>query len=58
MLIFSVSEARKHWAQIMEWVSKGQHIYISKRGKIVAVIVPASEIPSLLPMEDKDREDY
>lgn len=44
MISYSVSEARKHWKTVLELVEiEKKHVFITKNGKIQAVLVPFEE---------------
>ncbi len=43
MITIGSFEAKTHWSELLDQVSNGQEITITKRGKPVAVLIPASK---------------
>ncbi len=43
MITIGSFEAKTHWSELLNQVSNGQEITITKRGKPVAVLIPASK---------------
>jgi prevent-host-death family protein len=41
----TVRELRNNYSQVLRWVSAGQEVSVTRRGKIVAKVVPPSEPP-------------
>lgn len=39
----TVRELRNHYAQVLKWVSSGQEVAVTRRGKVVAKVVPPQE---------------
>ncbi len=37
----TVRELRNNYAQVMKWVGKGEEVEVTRRGKVVAKVVPA-----------------
>jgi prevent-host-death family protein len=37
----TVRELRNNYAQVMRWVGKGEEVEVTRRGKVVAKVVPA-----------------
>jgi antitoxin (DNA-binding transcriptional repressor) of toxin-antitoxin stability system len=42
MKTVTVSQLRKNWRQVLEWVANGEEVELTLRGKVVAKIVPPS----------------
>ena len=36
----TVRELRNNYAQVLKWVSKGEEVEVTRRGKVVAKVVP------------------
>ena len=43
---YSIAEAKAHLSALVEQVARGEPVTLTKRGKPVARIVPAGELPS------------
>jgi prevent-host-death family protein len=39
----TVRELRNNYAQVLKWVSSGQEIQVTRRGKVVAKVIPPGE---------------
>ncbi|MBC7368562.1 MAG: type II toxin-antitoxin system prevent-host-death family antitoxin [Undibacterium sp.] len=37
----TVRELRNNYAQVMKWVAKGEEVEVTRRGKVVAKVVPS-----------------
>jgi len=42
----TVRELRNHYSKILRWVGSGEEVRVSRRGKIVAKVVPAETTAS------------
>jgi prevent-host-death family protein len=40
----TIRELRNHYSQVLRWVSAGEEVQITKRGKIVAKVVPPQPV--------------
>jgi prevent-host-death family protein len=38
----TVRELRNHYSKVLKWVAKGEEVQITRRGKVVAKVVPAT----------------
>ncbi|MBN9688726.1 MAG: type II toxin-antitoxin system prevent-host-death family antitoxin [Verrucomicrobia bacterium] len=38
----TVRELRNHYSRVLKWVSLGEEVEVTRRGKVVARVVPAS----------------
>lgn len=41
----TVRELRNNYAQVLKWVSAGQEVAVTRRGKVVAKVVPPARPP-------------
>jgi prevent-host-death family protein len=44
----TVRELRNNYARVLKWVSCGQEVEVTRRGKVVAKVVPPSGPPATL----------
>lgn len=58
MTEYSIAEARKHFAEIVDDAIKGQPARITRRGRDVAVVVSAAEFERLRAGKTTFREAY
>ncbi|HEV8074003.1 MAG TPA: type II toxin-antitoxin system prevent-host-death family antitoxin, partial [Opitutaceae bacterium] len=40
----TIRDLRNHYSQVLRWVSAGEEVQITKRGKIVAKVVPPQPV--------------
>lgn len=55
MTIISVSEARKRFSELLDRVTQGEHITISRRGRPVAEVIPLHTQSQMTTDEAVDR---
>lgn len=56
MIAYSVSEIRKNWKKVLELVEiEKQHVFITRWGKVVAVIVPIDDAEKFLYKEQENK---
>jgi len=48
MKMASVRELRNHYSKLMRWIEAGEEIAISRRGKVVARLVPEKNGASMM----------
>ena len=42
----TVRELRNNYSQVLKWVAKGDEVEVTRRGKIVARVVPPPQVPA------------
>ncbi len=52
MSTYTVAEGRTNFCAIIERVEHGETVKITKRGKVVATVVPHAEAPAIKPKMD------
>ncbi len=52
MSTYTVAEGRTNFCAIIEMVEHGETVKITKRGKVVATVIPETETPAVKPKMD------
>ena len=51
----TIRQVRHDFSTVLEWVNEGEQVEISKRGKVVALLMPP---PALKPTRSRKRPDF
>jgi len=49
MMTSTVRELRNHYSKVLRWVGSGREVQVTRRGKIIAKLVPAASAAAAAP---------